>query len=78
MVAIPFKTNLQKFTRLAARPATVGERLEFEDISLDPEAHRVARGGLPVKLGPTEFRLLNTFMEKPGRVWTREQLLDRV
>jgi two-component system phosphate regulon response regulator PhoB len=60
------------------RPATVGERLEFEDIILDAETHRVTRGGEALKLGPTEFRLLSTFMEKPGRVWSREQLLDRV
>ncbi len=60
------------------RPSTVGERLEFEDIALDPETHRVHRSGETVKLGPTEFRLLTTFMEKPGRVWSREQLLDRV
>ena len=60
------------------RPATVGERLEFEDIVLDAETHRVTRGDLQLKLGPTEFRLLSTFMEKPGRVWSREQLLDRV
>ncbi|MGV6802745.1 MAG: phosphate regulon transcriptional regulator PhoB [Ruegeria sp.] len=60
------------------RPAAVGERLEFMDITLDSETHRVARSGQEVKLGPTEFRLLSTFMEKPGRVWSREQLLDRV
>ncbi len=60
------------------RPATVGERLEFEDIALDAETYRVTRGGEAIKLGPTEFRLLSTFMEKPGRVWSREQLLDRV
>jgi two-component system phosphate regulon response regulator PhoB len=60
------------------RPATVGERLEFQDIVLDSETHRVTRKDKPLKLGPTEFRLLSTFMEKPGRVWTREQLLDRV
>jgi len=60
------------------RPATVGERLQFEDIVLDAETHRVTRAERPVKLGPTEFRLLSTFMEKPGRVWSREQLLDRV
>ena len=60
------------------RPSTVGEQLEFDDIALDPETHRVTRGGAAVKLGPTEYRLLRTFMEKPGRVWTREQLLDRV
>ncbi|MCE8007896.1 phosphate regulon transcriptional regulator PhoB [Aestuariivita sp.] len=61
-----------------ARPSSVGERLEFEDIVLDSETHRVTRGGNDLKLGPTEFRLLSTFMEKPGRVWSREQLLDRV
>ncbi|WP_136635636.1 phosphate regulon transcriptional regulator PhoB [Pseudooceanicola onchidii] len=60
------------------RPSTVGERLEFEDIVLDSETHRVTRDGNVLKLGPTEFRLLTTFMEKPGRVWSREQLLDRV
>jgi len=60
------------------RPSTVGQVLEFDDISLDAETHRVSRGGQDLKLGPTEFRLLSTFMEKPGRVWSREQLLDRV
>ncbi|MCX7888195.1 MAG: phosphate regulon transcriptional regulator PhoB [Rhodobacteraceae bacterium] len=60
------------------RPASQGEVLTFEDITLDSETHRVSRAGKPVKLGPTEFRLLATFMEKPGRVWSREQLLDRV
>lgn len=60
------------------RPATVGQRLEFEDIVLDPERHRATRSGTLLKLGPTEFRLLSTFMERPGRVWSREQLLDRI
>ncbi len=60
------------------RPATVGQMLTYEDIVLDAETHRVTRDGAPVKLGPTEFRLLSTFMEKPGRVWSRDQLLDRV
>lgn len=60
------------------RPSTVGVQLDYEDISLDPETHRVTRGGDALKLGPTEFRLLSTFMEKPGRVWSRDQLLDRV
>ena len=60
------------------RPATVGQRLEYDDIVLDSETHKVTRGDRPVRLGPTEFRLLSTFMEKPGRVWSREQLLDRV
>lgn len=60
------------------RPASQGEVLEFEDITLDATTHRVHRGGILLKLGPTEFRLLATFLEKPGRVWSREQLLDRV
>ncbi|MDD9976746.1 MAG: phosphate regulon transcriptional regulator PhoB [Boseongicola sp.] len=60
------------------RPSSVGERLEFDDITLDSETHRVDRNAKEIKLGPTEFRLLSTFMEKPGRVWSREQLLDRV
>ena len=60
------------------RPATMGERLEYLDIVLDAETHRVTRADQPLKLGPTEFRLLSTFMEKPGRVWSRDQLLDRV
>ncbi|WP_411840333.1 phosphate regulon transcriptional regulator PhoB [Paracoccus sp. ME4] len=60
------------------RPATMGERLTFDDIILDAAEHRVFRAGQPLHLGPTEFRLLSTMMEKPGRVWTREQLLDRV
>ncbi len=60
------------------RPATMGQVLAYEDITLDSETHRVSRGQSQLKLGPTEFRLLSTFMEKPGRVWSREQLLDRV
>ena len=60
------------------RAAAVGEVLSFEDITLDGETHKVMRAGEEIKLGPTEFRLLSHFMEKPGRVWPREQLLDRV
>jgi two-component system phosphate regulon response regulator PhoB len=61
-----------------SRPSSVGVVLDYEDIRLDPETHKVHRDGKLLKLGPTEFRLLSTFMEKPGRVWSREQLLDRV
>ena len=60
------------------RAAAVGDRLEYGDITLDPETHKVFRSQSELKLGPTEFRLLSTFMEKPGRVWSRDQLLDRV
>jgi two-component system phosphate regulon response regulator PhoB len=60
------------------RPSSMGQQLEFGDIILDAETHKVTRGSDELKLGPTEFRLLTTFMERPGRVWSREQLLDRV
>ncbi|MDO9523982.1 MAG: phosphate regulon transcriptional regulator PhoB [Gemmobacter sp.] len=60
------------------RPASLGERLVWQDILLDSAEHRVWRSGQQVNLGPTEFRLLTTLMEKPGRVWSRDQLLDRV
>lgn len=60
------------------RAAATGARLMFEDIVLDSETYKVTRAGAQVKLGPTEFRLLSNFMEKPGRVWSRDQLLDRV
>lgn len=61
-----------------SRPALSGETLNFQDITLNSETHRVSRAGQDLKLGPTEFRLLATLMERPGRVWSREQLLDRV
>jgi two-component system phosphate regulon response regulator PhoB len=60
------------------RPTSAGLVLEWEDIRLDSETHRVYRADKVLKLGPTEFRLLATLMEKPGRVFSRETLLDRV
>ena len=60
------------------RPALAGEELAFADIAMDTVRHRVVRGGQPVALGPTEFRLLKHFLEHPGRVFSREQLLDAV
>jgi two-component system, OmpR family, phosphate regulon response regulator PhoB len=78
----PYSVN-ELMARLRAqlrrtRPATAGLILEWQDIKLDTETHRVHRGEHLLKLGPTEFRLLATFMEKPGRVFSRETLLDRV
>jgi two-component system phosphate regulon response regulator PhoB len=67
------KANLRR-----VRPAAAGQVLEVGDLRLDAEAHKVFRAGHELHLGPTEFRLLSTFMERPGRVWSREQLLDRV
>jgi len=60
------------------RPASIGAVLTHGDLILDSEQHKVTRNAKPVKLGPTEFRLLATFMENPRRVWTRDRLLDRV
>ncbi|MEZ5679694.1 MAG: phosphate regulon transcriptional regulator PhoB [Erythrobacter sp.] len=60
------------------RPALAGETIEVGDIVLDPVAHRVTRRGRKIQLGPTEYRLLKFFMESPGRVFSRNQLLDGV
>lgn len=60
------------------RPALAGELLAYADIELNSVAHKVVRGGQIVAMGPTEFRLLRHFMEHPGRVFSRGQLLDSV
>ena len=60
------------------RPALAGEMLTVGDLTLDAVAHKVTRAGKVVALGPTEFRLLKHFMEHPGRVFSRGQLLDAV
>lgn len=60
------------------RPALAGGSLSYADIEMDTAAHRVRRGGKAVPLGPTEFRLLRHFLEHPGRVFSRERLLDAV
>ena len=54
------------------------ERLVYSDIEMDLARHRVQRGGRDLHLGPTEYRLLRHFLESPGRVFSREQLLDAV
>lgn len=61
-----------------SRPSSVGQEIKFEDLILNSETYKVARGQIDLKLGPIEFRLLKTFMEKPARVWSREELLDRI
>ncbi|NVD43700.1 phosphate regulon transcriptional regulator PhoB [Qipengyuania atrilutea] len=60
------------------RPALAGEAIEVGDLRLDPVAHKVQRRGETLQLGPTEYRLLKFFMESPGRVFSRGQLLDGV
>src|SRR5215469_5923820 len=61
-----------------AQPDTGRDLLQFADVELDTAAHRVVRGGKAIHLGPTEFRLLRYLISRPGRVFTREQLLDAV
>lgn len=60
------------------RPGLADDRVGHGDIIIDRVAHRVKRAGKEVHLGPTEFRLLDHFMRHPGRVFSREQLLDAV
>ena len=59
-------------------PMLAGDVATFADLVLDRQLCRVRRGKREVHLGPTEFRLLDTLMQRPGRVFSREQLLDRV
>jgi two-component system phosphate regulon response regulator PhoB len=61
-----------------ASPERVADSLDVAGITLDREAHKVTRNGREVKLGPTEYRLLEYLMERPGRVFSRAQLLDAV
>ncbi|HEY9163065.1 MAG TPA: phosphate regulon transcriptional regulator PhoB, partial [Magnetovibrio sp.] len=61
-----------------ANPSLSNEILEYAGIGMDLAQHKVSRDGRGVHLGPTEFRLLKTLMEKPGRVYSRERLLDLV
>jgi two-component system phosphate regulon response regulator PhoB len=61
-----------------AQPTTADDTLHYADVAMDLAAHRVSRAGRAVHLGPTEFRLLHHFLLYPGRVFSREHLLDRV
>jgi two-component system phosphate regulon response regulator PhoB len=61
-----------------ASPTAAGEAIEAGALRLDPVSHRVIAGEQTVSLGPTEYRLLQFFMEHPERVYARSQLLDRI
>ena len=81
-VAKPFSTP-ELMARIKAvlrrtSPSSAGDILSYADLSMDLGGHRVRRGNRDVHLGPTEFRLLRHFMQHPGRVFSREQLLDIV
>jgi two-component system phosphate regulon response regulator PhoB len=60
------------------RPALAAEALDYAGIEMDVVAHRVKRAGKTLALGPTEYRLLRHFLEHPGRVFSRQQLLETV
>lgn len=81
-VAKPFSTaellaRIQAVLRRSL-PGGVDERIQVGDLEVDAASQRVTVGGEAVKLGPTEYRLLNFFVSNPERVYTREQVLDRV
>lgn len=81
-VTKPFSTT-ELMARVRAvlrriRPALVEDQVAVGDITIDRTGHTVARNGQNIHLGPTEFRLLDYFMQHPGRVFSREQLLDTV
>jgi phosphate regulon transcriptional regulatory protein PhoB len=78
----PFSMN-ELLARLRAvmrriRPGLADDKLVCGDITLDRVSHRVKRAGREIHLGPTEFRILDHLMQHPGRVFSREQLLDSV
>ena len=81
-VVKPFSTpELMARVRAMLRrsnPKKISSFLSAGDIDLDRETHRVRRAGRELKLGPTEFKLMEFFLKAPGRVFSREQLLDGV
>jgi two-component system phosphate regulon response regulator PhoB len=81
-IAKPFVMDalLARIRALLRRSGGVAAKgtLTYRDLAMDQDAHRVSRGGKPLHLGPTEYRLLEFFLLHPGRVFSREQLLDAV
>ena len=70
--------RVRAMMRRAGATAVSDEVLHYADVEMDLAAHRVRRSGHEVRLGPTEFRLLQHFLENPQRVFSRERLLDAV
>jgi two-component system phosphate regulon response regulator PhoB len=71
------QARIRALLRRSGRVASKGS-LAYADLAMDQDAHRVTRAGRPLHLGPTEYRLLEFFLQHPGRVFAREQLLDAV
>ncbi|HWL83595.1 MAG TPA: phosphate regulon transcriptional regulator PhoB [Roseomonas sp.] len=81
-IAKPFVMDalLARIRALLRRSGSISAKgtLSWHDVTMDQDAHRVSRGGRALHLGPTEYRLLEFFLQHPGRVFSREQLLDAV
>ncbi len=81
-IAKPFamESLLARIRALLRRSGGIAVKgmLSYRDISMDQDAHRVTRNGRALHLGPTEYRLLEFFLQNPGRVFTREQVLNAV
>ena len=81
-VVKPFsvKELVARIRAVLKRTAPVGDEypIEIGGLRLDPVSHRVTGRGETIRIGPTEFRMLSFFMSHPERVFTRNQLLDRV
>jgi len=81
-VAKPFAMDalLARIRAVLRRAGTVAQKgqLSFFDLMMDQDAHRVMRNGRMLHLGPTEYRMLEFLMTHPGRVFSREQLLDAI
>ncbi len=81
-ISKPFAMDglMARIRALLRRSGAVAARgvLSWRDLTLDQDAHRVSRAGRPLHLGPTEYRLLEFLMQHPGRVFSREQVLDAV
>lgn len=76
--SIPELTARVRALLRRARPTIASDMATFGDLALDRETRRVHRANKEIHLGPTEFRLLDCLMQRPGRVYSREQLLDLV
>jgi two-component system, OmpR family, phosphate regulon response regulator PhoB len=78
VIMVTARTEDQDALLRRSNALPVKGQLAFHDITMDLAAHRVQRNGRPIHLGPTEFRLLEYFMQHPRRVFSREELLDAV
>ena len=76
--SVPELSALVRALLRRAAPERLADVLSFGELEVDREKKRVSRAGRAIDLGPTEYRLLEFLMERPGRVFSREQLLNGV